>query len=208
MGTKVFNFSKGSLPSLLEEERTLIEEEAIEVASAGFVREKTSAFILDVKQHIRSGELYCCFGSGGRMVAFRMIDRPTLEIVYLAGAVKKPEAPKYLIRELTKKILNELKPKYTVTRTQNSHVVDMLIDLCKEVIPLDRLPTDEEIKSVEICGIKGYSDQKLIIPKYYGSPMIGKPEKPKSVNPKVESFMEEIDYFAGDARVLIGRELK
>lgn len=141
-------------------------------------------------------------------MAFRVITVPHPRVVCLAGAVKKPKAPKYLIREVTKKLLEELNPSYVVTRTQNDKVVDMLVNLCDLVVPLDRPPTLDEFGAIMIAGIGEFSDYyKLIIPKYYGSPMIAGP-RPRSKSRRVREFMDEINYANGDARVLIGRKLK
>jgi len=207
LGTKVFKIEKEEFSELSPERVVTIEKGAIGVASLGFAREKTPEFILDVKQHLRAGRLYCCFDQTGEMVAFRIIEIPRHDIVYLAGAVKTPLSPRHLIRELTGKILKESNPDYVVTRTQNPHVVDMLLDLCTAVIPLDRLPEADEIEAVTTCGIN-CTDERLITPKHYGSSMIGAREKPESKNPRVKNFMDEIDYFDGDARILVGRGIK
>lgn len=198
----------GSFNELPTELIANIEEQSIRVACSGFARERSVAFVQDVVGHIRSGRLYGCLDGNGEMVAFRIVDFPRSDIVYLAGAVKSLKAPRLLIRELTRKILEDIRPAYTITRTQNSQVIDMLVNLFDEVVPLDRPPTPEEIEAIRACGIINFTADTLVIPRHYGSPMIENGPRPKSREARVETFMSEIDYFAGDARVLVGRRLK
>lgn len=209
LGTDVYQLKEKDFLRLPSGVVSQIEAQAFDVACAGFARAKTKEFRLDVNGHIRAGTFYPCFNGEGEMLAFRVIQNPTAEIVYLAGAVKRPEAPLHLIRELTRKIIDESRAGYIVTRTQNPHVVDMLIGLCDLVVPLDRPPEQSELGAVILCGLSGYSDpEDLIVREHYGSAMIGSDFRPRSKNERVEKFMNEIDYFAGDARILIGRRFK
>ncbi len=72
---------------------------------------------------------------------------------------------------------------------------------------LNRRVSSEHLKLIDIVGFNhpDLNPKTLIISNHYGGqPMIENAPRPRSKHPKIRDFMDEIDYYSGDARILIG----
>ncbi len=199
-----------TLDSLPVELMTLVENQCLMVAALGFGQDAANdAFRQDVLAHLRQGELYVAFDSEGA-VAFRLIQQPRPDTLYLAGAVKISRGPKHLVREITATILEERQPKYVVTRTQNDQVVDMMMEYGHGlVVPINSLINEEVMTILSDCGLlsERVDLQNLVVRGHYGRSMIGRNERPASHNSSVYRRMRELipdeAYYQGDAVLLV-----
>lgn len=178
----------------------------VEAAAAGFCRPVTKEFTDDVANHIQSGDLFVIMmNQRAEGLAIRKFF-PGIEAVFLAGATKSTVTPSGVIEELTRRYINEKNARVVATRTQNDRVLDVLINLCDEVVPVHRIAEDRDL------NLLGKLDQlstrlinePLIIKGCYGGPMIGTGERRRSSRPEVRSVTDRLDYMAGDALLVLG----
>ena len=199
-------------PDLLDKDtKQRLGEEAISTACAGFHRQASPNFRQDVLAHLYGSNttLYLAVDSRDSMIAFRAIQKfPEERAVVLAGAVKHPEGPKHLVRIMTQRILHHSDYRYVLTRTQNDHVTDMMRQLCPGgVVPFSQPVEDKYLELIQKTGLNhpNLDPATLHIPGYYGGqPMIARGPRPRSRDRQVREFMDQIDYQAGDAYLLIG----
>lgn len=202
------------LDQLQEPVVSFINRECLRVASVGFGRDMVEpGFAEDVLSHIRQGELFVAFDQYGA-VGFRVIQQPRADTVILAGAVKISRGPRHLIRHITDGILEERNPRYVVARTQNDHVLDMMLYLCGGgIVPYSVQADSHTLQFIDEIGLfdECLDPVSLVIPSYYGKPMIGRRECPESSNPNVASFMRAVisdeEYQRGDAVLLVGERI-
>ena len=190
-----------------------IELACIAIAALGFGVDKiTEGFYRDVAEHIRGGELYLAF-ENSEPVAFRIISRKVEGVVYLAGAAKKPNSKRHLIREMTGQILEKENPQSVITRTGNDYVLEEMMYLTSKVVPIEKEASEETIELLAKCGLadKRMRRESLVTPGYYeNGPMINsKLGRPQSKDPRVVDFMRKVmpdeEYFRGAAIILVGR---
>jgi len=185
-------------------------EELFEVACQAFRRKAVPAFYQDVQEHLRCGKLFFTVDQrDGKISAFRIIKHfIEQQALILSGAAKRPSAPRYLVRMLTEKIIEQRNPFYIVTRTQNDYVVDYMRQLSgRGLIPLDYPVKSCHLRLLEEVGLShpDLNENELIIPGFYGGQsMIGDGSRPRSSNLQTQEFMDKLDYLSGDARIIIG----
>lgn len=200
------NFSE--LPICVQES---LGNELVEVAARGFQRPVNKEFRDDVFEHLRGGDLLVAVSEGvAKGFAIRR-QIPEIRAVYLAGAVKLPNFSSKIIEYITQKYIDEHKPEVVITRTQNDRVVEGMMSLCDEVIPIDRIASPQEINILKGASLLPESlkfDPKyLIINGFYGGQMVSG-ERRRCNNPKIVALTDRLNYEQGDAVLLIGYRRK
>lgn len=124
------------------------------------------------------------------------------------GAVKSPEAPSAIVEEITRRYLEEKGARVVVTRTQNDRVVEIVANLCHEVVALDRLAQQTELDLLARMDVlpkdKEFDPVTLVIRKSYGTRLIQSGPRRRSSVVKVVALTDLLDYEEGDAVVLVG----
>ena len=181
-----------------------LDEQMFEAACEGFKREATVEFRKDVAVHVRDGTLYVIMG-GGRAMGFAVMkDFPEAGGTYISGIVKGGGTPSGIVE----RIVAEHARKFSVVavRTQNDRVVEIIKDICDEVVPIDREAGEREFEILRQMEL--FSDRvqpNLVIKQHFGGrPMIGDGERRRSRDGRVRQATERLDYQNGDAMLLIG----
>ncbi len=192
-----------SLPSATQQ--TLLPQ-LVEAAAAGFCRPVTKEFAEDVFQHIKSGDLFIIMSSTQALGLAIRSYHPEVKAVFLAGATKSPYAPTGIVEELSRRYINEKGAQIVATRTQNDRVVEVMVSLCNEVVPVHRKVSVDDLNTLNKLGqITSTLDMKrLVIDGCYGGSMIGSGERRRSIKPEVRRTTNILDYERGDALLLIG----
>jgi len=203
-GTQVFETD--NFDALSTRIKESLEPELFRTACEGFCMEPTEGFQIDVARHIRGGHLYVVT-TNNCIEGFAMIQRfPDYDSVYLAGLVKTTRAPSGIIERIVQEFLDKNNPTNVITRTQNDRVAEIMVKVCEEVVPLDRMAEEKDIELLQNIGLfTPITDPStLIVKNYYGRPMIGSTERKRSVNSRVIAVTDQLDYRAGDALLLVG----
>lgn len=205
-GAEVYRTS--DFESLPDETKGVLSTQLTKAAAIGFRRPLTPEYAETVLEHMRGGDLYIVVQQG---VALGFANRrfyPELEAVYLVGAVKSPEAPSAIMEEITRRYLEEKGAKVVVTRTQNDRVVEIVANLCREVVALDRPAEQAELDLLAIMDVlpkdKEFDPVSLVIRKSYGTRLIQDGPRRRSSVAKVVALTELLDYEEGDAVMLVG----
>lgn len=189
-----------------------VEKLCVLIAAAGFGQKAENPnFQKDVADHVRSGRLFLGF-SEETPVTFRILQEKPNNCVYLAGAAKIPGSRPHIVTDMTKYILNQLRPDTVVTRTGSDIVLEEMLNLSNSVAPFDSRVDERSMEIIEACGLRNEKLRRetLVIPEYYGGQPMLNPElgRPKSKNPAVAKFMRSAisdeEYFRGAAIILIG----
>lgn len=193
---------------LSQEEKEVLEPQLISAACVGFRRPETPEFAQDVSDHIRGGDLYIV-KQEGVATGFAMMEQfPAEGVIYIAGVVKKPSAPSRIIEKIVEVHMEKTKFNTLTVRTQNDRVLEILANICKTVVALDRDARLDEADLLAKLGlIKPDSDmdlEHLIHKGYYGSPMIAGENRRRSSNSRVVNLTDRLDYNQGDAALGIG----
>ena len=176
------------------------------VGSEGFSRPLTDRVREGIRGHVTNGDLFIVMNQLQVTAFARRKLHPEVSSVYLAGAVKLPSAPSGVVEEITRRYVEENNPTTVITRSQNDRVIDVMLGLCKEVIPVHRAPSNEEIGFLEHLGYFDSRVEKdtLITKKCYGRSLIVNADRRRSVNSYVRRVTDQLDYDAGDALLLLG----
>ena len=192
------------LPSRSQE---LLEPQLAKVASLGFQRPLNQEFTADVAEHIRDGNLLI-ISTNDHVTGFASNRAmPELDAVYISGIVKSSEAPSGIVERVLQNYMKYRGPRRIITRTQNDRVVDIVVSLCNETVPVDRGVTSEELDMIKRTKLlSGHEDLSpdLIIRGGYGGSLIQSGIPLRSSNPIVRRATDKLDYFNGDYLVLLG----
>lgn len=184
--------------------RIELEAQLYEAACRGFGRNKTAEFELDVHDHLRQGKLYVVMKQGRAEGFAVMQDFPLIEATYIAGIVKNRAAPRGVIEEIVKRHANDYK--IVTVRTQNDRVVEIMRDICELVVPLHRESDEREKVILQEMGLLGINVGEDLVAKghYGGKPMIDGIDRRRSSDVTVREITERINYYSGDALLLVG----
>lgn len=193
---------------LPEVTKSTVEPQLIEAAAMGFKRPVTPEFSADVKNHLRGGDLYIVEQSGS-ISGFAMLEKfSEYEVIYIAGIVKKLNAPSRIIEKVIEYHLDNTGLGIVVVRTQNDRVLEILANTCSNVAAMDRMATPSEVDlllKMDLVTPKSDLDRDYLIHRgYYGSPMIQDGIRRRSANIKVRNLTDRLRYFQGDATYGIG----
>lgn len=126
----------------------------------------------------------------------------------MAGAVKSPETPLAIVEEITRRYLEEKGARVVVARTQNDRVVEILANLCREVVALDRSARQTELDLLSRMDVlpkdKEFDPVSLVVRKSYDTRLIQNGPRRRSSVAKVVALTELLDYEEGDAVLLVG----
>jgi hypothetical protein len=183
---------------------TELDEQLFAAACAGFGREPTDEFRKDVTEHVRDGVLYVIFGKGAALGFAVMKDYPEISATYISGIVKGPGTTSGIVERIV--IEHARNFKTVVVRTQNDRVVEIMKNICDEVVPINREAEEKEIKILEEMGLFSPNLRAdLVVPGHYGgSPMIGNGDRRRSQDIAVKRTTDRLNYEKGDALLLIG----
>ena len=83
-----------------------------------------------------------------------------------------------------------------------------MANTCSRVIAMDEVAGSKQITLLQNIGLitpeTEIDEKRLVLPGYFGSPMIAQGERRRSSNPRVTNFTDILDYSAGDAMLLVG----
>ncbi len=188
--------------------RQLLEAQLIESACLAFRRQATPEFKIDVANHLRDGKLYIAVNQGAVVGFTVMKDFPAIDGTYISGIVKSPGGPTGIIENVVNDHVRKFK--IVAVRTQNDRVVEIMSDICSEVVPLHREASLREMGILGVMGLERASTGLLVVDDliakqhYGGRPMIGSGERRRSSNPLVRQTTDRLKYEEGDALLLVG----
>lgn len=188
--------------------RAALEPQLFEAAATGFNRPLTPEFEADVAAHLRGGNLYTIEEESGDTGFAVLEDFPQLGALYVAGIVKKPTAPSRIVEEIVRYHLAKTGFSVAAVRTQNDRVLEIMANISSQLVAVDQNAQDREVDLLLKMGLFNPSSDidyaHLIHRGYYGGPMIGSGTRRRSRNPRITSYTDRLDYFAGDAAYGVG----
>lgn len=155
---------------------------------------------------MRGGNLYIIVSKGEISAFALLVDFPLIEACYISGIVKKPAAPSRIVEDAIRFHLNKTNPTSIVARTQNDRTIEILHDNSSCTSPIDYPPNQLEMDIITKMGLfhPQLNSRTLIVPNYYGSPMIEGNSRRRSKNESIRAATDRLNYKAGDAMIVIG----
>lgn len=201
-------YETGDFDSLPEATKLTLEPQLAEAASVGFKRPLTEAFREDVGNHIRGGSLFIIM-TAGKAEGFGLFQSfPEFKAVYIAGVVKKPTSPSKIMEDILLGYLISHSVETGVVRTQNDRVVEIMANHFQTIVALDQKAGLGELDLLKKMNLLSpnlpFDRDNLIVKGYYGGPMIEGEERRRSREERIRAHTDKLDYYAGDAALLIG----
>ena len=185
-------------------QRTILEDQLFSAACVGFKRMPTVDFRADVALHVRDGVLYVILKNETAVGFAVMKDFPEVNGTYISGVVKGEGTPSGIVERIVAQHVKKFG--VVAVRTQNDRVVEIMKNVCCEVVPVDREAGVGEMEVLRHMGL--VSDkvrENMIVMGHYGdAPMIGVGERRRSNNELVRKATDRLNYQQGDALLLMG----
>jgi hypothetical protein len=199
-----------ALDLMFPEKRKKLEQELFESACAGFNRDQTDKFRRDVARHLREGTLYAAIQDGAAVGFAVMTDTPEVHGTYIAGIAKKPNAPSGIVESMVEYHLSRNGYEVVTVRTQNDRVVEIMTDVCDEVVPITREAGEKEMEILRQMKLLTEDvDASMVARRHYGGePLIAGLPRRRSKNPDVVRTTDRINYEEGDALLAVGYRFK